>query len=785
MALRELTEDEIGLVKFGLDRLPESGAFDLSSHARAREALDLALSVDGPGFNVFVVGEDRSGRMTATLAFLKARLAGAKPPNDWLYLNNFRNPHRPRPCALPAGVGRKLCDAVTTLIGLCRAALERVFGDEQYRKSVQDLSRGVQQDVDQRLRQLHERARSAGLDLVRTEEGLAIVASPSGGEQAKQPDDRQAQARQTAETLQAELAELGRQAGRLQSELAGRVREMRRQVADAAITGLIDSAAAQFAAHRRVVIWLRLLKADLLDNLDLFPATGAEEQERRIALERRYAVNLLVDRGETAEPEIVLEPTPTLSRLFGAIEYRQVGGALTTDHTLIRAGALHRANGGILVLRAEAIAREAGVWEALKAALRDRAIRIVQPDQEQKTRLAGAPEPKPIPLNVKVILVGSPHWYYSFFAIDSDFQTYFKIKADIAPDMPADPDNVARYAAIIQGMAQEVCGRNCSDGAVQLLLGFSARRADHRARLSARFELMADILTEAGEYARKDGARTLEEQAVLAAFAARRRRNARLEDRIHEDIVRRVVLIDTHGHAVGQINALVVHDLRDHTFGLPVRITARSSVGRGGLVNIERDVTLGGPIQQKAVMVIQGFLAGHFARDRPLSFNCSLTFEQSYSAVEGDSASLAELLAVLSDLSGAALRQDIAVTGSVNQVGIVQAIGGVSHKIEGFYHVCEKAGPLTGTQGVLVPAANRANIVLVPEVSAAIESGRFHVWTAETVDDAIELMMGMPAGGTGDGGYREGTVFHAVARQLDRFNQILTRAGFGAGMAVQ
>jgi predicted ATP-dependent protease len=292
---------------------------------------------------------------------------------------------------------------------------------------------------------------------------------------------------------------------------------------------------------------------------------------------------------------------------------------------------------------------------------------------------------------------------------------------------------------------------------------------------------MSDILTEAGETARSAGALEITQQAVLAALNARRRRNARSEDRIHEEIARGVVLIDTQGRAVGQINALVVHDLRDHAFGLPVRVTARSSVGRSGLVNIERDVTLGGPIQQKAVMVIQGFLAGHFARNRPLSFNCSLTFEQSYGGVEGDSASVAELLAVLSDLSGMPIRQDIAVTGSINQVGVVQAVGGVSHKIEGFYRVCDKAGPFTGTQGVLVPASNRQNVVLVPEVSAAIAAGHFHVWTAETVEDAIELMIGAPAGAADDQGqYPEGTVFHAVARQLDRFNAILTRAGLGA-----
>lgn len=782
MAPRELRAVEVGLVRFAVEPASASSAFDLTSHARAREALDLALSVPNSGFNVFVVGDDRSGRMTATLSFLRQRMAGEPPPQDWVYLNNFRRPHRPKPCALPAGLGRRLCDTTAALVGMCRTAIARAFADERYRKAIQDLSLGVQHEIDRRLQRLQERARAAGLDLVRTEGGMAIVALSGAGETGLMapPDGQHDPSEDAARSLQRELAELGQQAARLQSDLAHRARELNREVAGSAIAGLVEAAKAEFKEHRPVVAWLRALNADILDNLDLIRSAEQGDQAQRDAIEHRYAINLFVDNADATAPEVVVEPTPTEPRLFGRIEYRQIAGALTTDHTLIRAGALHRANGGVLVLRAEAVAQEPGVWEALKGALRDRVIRITQPSPADRTRLAGSPDPKSVPLKLKVVLVGSPRWYYSFFAMDPDFQTYFKIKADIAPDMPADRDNVARYAAIIHAMAREIGGAPCSGEAMQLLLGFSARRAENRNRLSARFELMADILTEATQRGRSERAHEVSASAVLGAFAARRDRNARVEERLHEDIAGGRVLIDTEGRAAGQVNALVVHDLGDHEFGLPVRVTARCSVGRRGIVNIERDVTLGGPIQQKAVMVIQGFLAGRFARTRPLSFNCSLTFEQSYGGVEGDSASLAELLAVLSELSRIPLRQDIAVSGSVNQMGTVQAVGGVSHKIEGFFRTCLRAGSLTGTQGVLLPESNKDNVVLMPEISEAVAAGLFHVWTARSVEEAVELMTGKPAGVEACGaGYPERSVYRAVADELDEFNHILMQAGLG------
>ncbi len=500
--------------------------------------------------------------------------------------------------------------------------------------------------------------------------------------------------------------------------------------------------------------------------------------------ERRYAVNLLVDHGDEPHPTVVLESNPTYENLFGRIEYRQAQGTMETDFTLIRAGSLHRANGGILVLRAEALAANRQSWAYLKAALRDQEIRIEELQRAQMTPIAGAPKPKPIPLDLKVVIVGAPRWYALFFESDPDFQSYFKIKADIDPDMEVSPHNLAIYAGLIEQMARD---RQLEGADKDASVACSAlRRAgrERRDRVTARFELVEDLVTEAAVRARQAKQRRLTDATLVATLVARRRRNTRLEDRVIRSIVEGAVLIDTAGAAVGQVNALTVQDVGDRRFGTPVRVTARASVGRAGIVNIERDVELGGPIQQKGAMVLQGFLASRFAQIRPLSFTCSITFEQSYGGVEGDSASMAELIAVLSDLAQLPIRQDIAITGSVNQAGQVQAIGGAHWKIEGFFRVCEaRPGGLTGTQGVIVPEANRVNLVLRDDIAEAVRAGRFHLWSVASVEDVVELLIGVPAGiADVAGNYPPDTVFGGAAARLTAFDRILAErpaAGFG------
>jgi predicted ATP-dependent protease len=491
-------------------------------------------------------------------------------------------------------------------------------------------------------------------------------------------------------------------------------------------------------------------------------------------LEERYAVNLLVDHGGDERPSVVLEPNPTYENLFGRIEYRQISGVLQTDYTLIRPGALHRANGGILLLRAEALAREGVAWRFLKDALRDRAIRIEELHRVNGVPIAGAPRPEPIPLDVKVVIVGAPQWYYSFFSVDPDFRAYFKVKADIDPDMKADECNLRVAGALIRAGTAEHAALGCDDDAVEYLLGQSARWAGHREKLSSSFELVQDAICEAGTRARGEARKSISLDDVKAALRERRGRNARIEDRSQEHIEQGVLLIATEGRVVGQINALTVRDMGDYAFGTPARITARTFAGKHGVINIERATALGGPIQQKGVMVIEGLLNGRLAQRFPLSFSCSITFEQSYGGVEGDSASLAELAAILSALAQAPIRQDVAITGSLNQLGFAQTIGGVNEKIEGFFRTCQTAG-LSGEQGVIVPVANAPNLCLRDEVAEAIAKGTFHVWSVETADEAIELLMDMPAGAMdAEGGYPPETIYGRALKRLEEYDRILT-----------
>ena len=790
MAIREIEADEAGLPAFEMedtDGTADVRVFSLSSHARAREALEFGLGARDPGFNIFVVGEDRSGRMTSTLSFLEEALHDGPRPDDWVYLNNFRRANEPLAVRLPAGEGRKFRDDMAALIPQLREALHQAFTREEYQQRLHDEDAAMRAEIGTAIEVARAEAETAGLSLVQSPQGLVVMALGEDGKPrdvSGLPEAERKAMEETGQRVSQILAGINRDAARRQAKLAEDVRELNRAVAENAVGGLVDELTSRFQDVQSLNRWLVAFRVDLIENLALFqPAAEAAEgappatagpQPGQPTAEARYAVNLLVDNGDVSSPPIVLEGNPTYANLFGQIEYRQAGGVLQTDYSLIQPGALHRANGGVLVLRAEAIAAQGGGWDQLKGALRDGMVRMEEQYRAGGIPVAGAPKPAPVPLDVKVVIVGAPQWYYTFFSVDPEFQAYFKVKAEIDADMESSPVNIACYAGLLQGFANKHGATTCTPDAIRYLLGYASRIAADRTKLSARFELVEDIVNEAIYAARESGTAKIDDEAVRAARRNRRNRNARIEDRTQESIRRGTVMISTSGTAVGQVNGLTVRDTGDHAFGAPSRVTARTSIGRRGVTNIERETSLGGPIQQKGAMVIQGFLAGLFARRTPLSFNASITFEQSYGGVEGDSASLAEVLAILSDLAGVPLRQDLAVTGSVNQRGEVQAIGGLIQKAEGFYRTCVEAGPLTGDQGVVFPRSNEPSLILDDEMAADIAAGRFHVYSAAHVDEALELFTGIEAGAPdADGNYPAGSVYARVAERLAAFDNAL------------
>ena len=776
--MKKLTRDTVGLPDFPPAEADGGGVFALSSHRRAREALEFGLSVQTSGFNIFVVGADRSGRMTATLEYLRQAVAERPVPSDWLYLNNFREPHRPGPHPLPAGWGRVFRAAMEALLPQIREALNKALGDPEFAKQIEAENDAVERRMAEGMEALRGAVRERGFELLQSPQGMQIVALDAEG-QPVSPDgldeDRRAELEAQAREVNETLRDLKRDTAQRQVQLAESVGQMTRRVAENAVGGLMDEIEERFSAHDDVAAWLAEMRRDLLENFALFqPRPEGAPWAPGMAPEQRYAVNLLVDRAEESHPEVILEPDPSFERLFGYVEYRQSGGVLETDFSLIRTGSLHWANGGILVLRAENLASMPGIWTALKAALRDDEIQITTQARQSVLPIAGAPNPVAIPLDVKVVLVGAPNWYYTFFSVDPDFQTFFRIKADVDTDMEADEENRADYTGLIAKMADDYGGLTVAPDAVTRLLAMAARWSGDRRRLTAQFERIEDCLREAAHLLDPPCVGEVSRAAVDAAIDARRGRNARIEDRLHEQIAEGTLMIDVEGAVIGQVNALTVRDTGDHAFGTPSRVTARASVGRRGVINVERDIAMGGPIQQKGAMVIQGFLAGHFARRYPLSFNCSITFEQSYGGVEGDSASLAELIAILSDLSGLPVRQDLAITGSANQRGESQAVGGVHHKVEGFFRSCSDRAPLSGTQGVVIPHANEAGLVLRDEVVDAVAAERFHIFSVETIDEALELLLGRPAGEADENGdYPPDTVYGLVAAELDRFDAML------------
>jgi predicted ATP-dependent protease len=770
MAARELAAEEIGLPKFAFARGTTADVFSLESHRRAREALDFGLSVPDIGFNIFVIGDDRAARMTATLAYLKDVMSLRPAAGDWVYLNNFRDQSSPIARLLPNGVGRRFRDRMADFVPRLRDAFSAAFSSEAYQARFMALRERAQAAVGEEMETLRATARRYGMELVESPEGPRLARPPEAP--SSEPLDEAAE-----RELSAAFMRLQRLAIEARAGLNKSVEELSRATAEAVVAPMLDAVQQEFGEIGDLGRWLDELRGDILDNPARFRiASGEQEGEPIEPPERRYAVNLFVDHSEEKHPLVVLESNPTYENLFGRIEYRQAQGTIATDVTLIRAGALHQANGGILVLRAEALAANPASWSFLKAALRDGVIRIEELQHVQAQPIAGAPQPRPIPLSLKVVIVGAPRWYSLFFEGDPDFHVYFKIKADIDSDMAASPENLAVYSGLIAEMARARGLKDASDAAIALLLGVSARWAGYRNRLTARIELIEDLVAEAAPRDVKAKVEMLTDAAVRATYSARRRRNSRIEDRILRSILENEVMIETSGRAIGQVNGLTVYDMGDRRFGTPVRISARASVGRAGLINIERDVALGGPIQQKAAMVLQGFLAGCFAQVRPLSFTCSITFEQSYGGVEGDSASLAELIAVLSDLAQLPVRQDIAITGSMNQAGVAQAIGGAYTKIEGFYRLCgARPSGLTGTQGVILPEANRSHIMLHDDLAEAIAGGRFHLWTVATLADAAELMIGAPAGSAdAHGNYAPDTIFGRAAARLAAFDRILS-----------
>jgi lon-related putative ATP-dependent protease len=743
---------------------------------RAVEALGFGLGLRRDGFNVFALGPSGVGKLDAVRRTVEQAAADAPTPSEWAYVANFADPRRPRALELPAGRAAPLRRAMEKLLEELRAAIPASFESDDYRGRRKLLDERANEQGERAFSALQKDAEAEGIAVLRTPMGVAMAPTRNG--EVMEPDEFQKLPEADQERLKEALARLQKRLQELLSELpalAARhrevVRKLNQEVAAFTVSHLLEGLRASFADVPAVGAHLDALQADVLENLDEFvapeKAEGRDRRTRDPRPLRRYSVNVIVDHECRTGAPVVHEDHPSHGNLLGRVEHLSEFGSLVTDLTLIQGGALHRANGGYLLLDARRLLQQPYAWEELKRALRSRQIRIRSLGELLSFISTVTLEPEPIPLDVKVLLVGDRMIYYLLAEYDPEFLELFKVAADFDESFERTPQSEDLYARLLATLARRAGLLSLDRSGVARTIDHAVRLAGDAERLSTRTDPLTDLLREADHRARARGAAVLEAGDVQAAIDGQERRAGRIPERMLDQVRDGTVLIDTRGAVVGQVNGLTVMQLGGHTFGRPARITASVRLGAGGKVlDIEKEVALGGPIHSKGVLILSGFLGARFGAERPLSLQASLVFEQSYGGVEGDSASCAELVVLLSAIAGVPIKQSIALTGSVNQHGQVQAVGGVTEKVEGFFDVCRAAG-LRGDEGVVLPASNVRHLMLRRDVVEAAERGQFRVYPVSTVDEAIELLTGLPAGERGpDGAYPEGSFNARVEARL-------------------
>jgi lon-related putative ATP-dependent protease len=759
---------------------------------RALGAIRFGTGIAKSGFNLFVIGQPDARMRDTVRSLLEVAAKEQRRPSDWVYVNNFKEPHRPVAIELPPGRAPEFRAAMAELVDDLKAALPAVFNSEEYQTRRGAIDEAFQRRQGEAFAELQARANSKNVAILRTPLGFALAPTRNGevippAEFNSWPEEKRREVQTTIEELERELEQVMRRIPQWEKERRDELRALNQETARVAVDQSIDEVKGKFSGLARVSEHLDQVRADLVENVAFFVAKGEEGESPSDEGPAggpfdRYQVNVLVTQADHGEGAPVIEEQhATLQNLIGRVEHVARQGVLVTNFRLIKPGALHRANGGYLLLDVRSLLTEVLAWPALKRALRRRQIVI-----EDIARLIGLSttvslEPDPIPLDLKVVLFGDRLLYFLLAAFDPELNEHFKVLADFEDDIDRSPDSERVLAQLIAGIGAREKLRPMDRNAVALVIEHAARIAGHAGKLSLSIEQLRDLLAEADFWAGQAGRSTATAADVQQAIDRKIERASRLRDRMQETILQNVALIDTSGTRVGQVNGLSVIELGGFAFGRPSRITCQVRPGSGKVVDIEREVELGGPIHSKGVLILSGFLAGRFALDTPMSLYGSLVFEQSYSGVEGDSASSAELYAMLSALADVPLRQDLAVTGSVNQHGEVQAIGGVNEKIEGFYDICHKRG-LTGTQGVLIPESNVQHLMLRRDVVEACAAGRFAVYPIATVDQGIALLTGREAGARGvDGRYPKDSIFGRVEERLRTFAAV--RRSFAASTA--
>jgi predicted ATP-dependent protease len=736
---------------------------EIIGQPRALAAVRFGVRIRREGYNLFAMGPNGVGKQTAVTQFLTQQAEQSTTPADWCYVYNFARPHQPQVLELPPGQAVGLRQAMDQLIEDLSATIPAVFDSDEYQSRRRLIEEKFNEQREKSWTSLQQQAKARELMLLPTQTGLAVAPAKDGQamppEQFQQlPEPEQRRIETDIVQLQVQLHDVYQDLVQFERDIRHQLEALKREVAQSATEPYVAELRRKYEALPAVVAYLMAVQQDIVDHIDDFgrqeDADSSEPLKRMVSSPGqmgntpfpRYRINVLVDHDPTAGAPIIYEDHPTYSNLIGRVE-NVVGpmGSLIADFSLIKAGALHRANGGYLILDAYKLLSQPNAWDQLKRILRAGEIRIESLNQVFGLVSTISLEPEPIPLTVKVVLVGERTLYYMLHQGDPDFAELFKVVVDFEEAMDRSPVNQQLYARLIATLVRKENLRHLDPTGVARVLEYSARKVEDAEKLSVHMQGIADLLREADYWTAEAGLSVIGEAEIDRAIEAMIYRSDRVRNRLQEAIQRGTILIDTQGAVVGQVNGLSVMMLGNFPFGQPNRITARVRLGRGELIDIEREVELGGPLHSKGVLILSGFLGSRYVPDTPLSLSASLVFEQSYNGVDGDSASSAELYALLSALAEVPLKQSLAVTGSVNQRGQVQAIGGVNDKIEGFFDLCQARG-LTGEQGVLIPAANVQHLMLRQDVVDAVAAGQFHVYPVETIDQGLSLLTGLPAG---------------------------------------
>ncbi|MBN9483701.1 MAG: AAA family ATPase [Bacteroidetes bacterium] len=742
----------------------------LIGQKRAIKALTLGLSIKSQGFNIYVSGPEGTGKLTAVKSFVEKQAAKEPVPADWCYVNNFKDPYRPQTLSLPAGTALQFKKEMKSLIQDMYHALIKAFESEEYANKRQQLVGSLDEQQTEILGKINEEATKNSFLVKQTP--TTIITIPAKDNKPLTDEEINSMSETEIDELnkkQDHLQELInaslREVRKLEKAMAERLDNLAKEVAEYAIGNLIGELTEKYKTISSVIKYLQLLKEDIMNNLPEFikqeikPSLNNDNQ-----LLKRYEVTVLVDNTDTKGAPVIIERNSTYNNLLGRVEKESYMGTLISDFTMIRNGALHTANGGYLIIRIEEILNNYFAWDCLKRALKNREIAIEEATDQLGYLTTRSLKPEPIPLNLKVILIGNALFYQLLYQYDNDFRELFKVKADFDSQMPRTADSMKDYNEFIQSLCNKESLPQADSTAVAKIVEYGSRLADEQNKLSTCFGAIADIIREASFYAAQEQSSKLTAKHIANAIEEKIYRSSLIQEKINEMITTHEIFIDTSGEIIGQINGLSVLGIGDISFGIPTRITCTTGMGKEGVITIEREAELSGPIHTKGVLILTGYLTSKFLQDKPISLAARLVFEQSYSEVEGDSASSTELYAILSSLASLPIKQGIAVTGSVNQKGMIQPIGGVNEKIEGYFEICKHIG-LNGEQGVMIPAANVRNLMLKEEIADAIKNKQFKIWAVDKIEDGIEILTGVKAGSI----WEDGTVFGYVNNALNLY----------------